>query len=157
MRLLSSVFLLALCASTAAAYRGQPPAGRAGEPPDGRTCAACHSDFALNSGDVTLGLIDEATGRAFTSYEPGIAYERHHWSRRVGQLGAGCKRHCATHGAKPGGLQQRARLIALPHLAQQDAVCARVGGGQRISRQDISRSLDNCAGPPFRLRGELVM
>jgi hypothetical protein len=67
--------LLALFAVNAAAYRGSPPPGRAGDPPNGRTCQACHGDFALNSGDVALALIDEAAGIAFTSYEAGIAYD----------------------------------------------------------------------------------
>jgi len=75
MRTSLALLSLILAAPTANAFRGAPPTGRAGEPPDGRTCAGCHSDFSLNSGDVTLSLTDESSGTPMSGYEPGISYD----------------------------------------------------------------------------------
>ena len=72
---LSLFLLILLAAGPASAFRGSPPTGRANEPPDSRNCTGCHGDFALNSGDVTIALVDEITGMVRTNYEPGIAYD----------------------------------------------------------------------------------
>lgn len=72
---LALALLALLAAGEAAAFSGSPPIGRANDPPDGRNCTACHGDFALNSGDVTLSLVDEITGMVRGTYEPGLAYD----------------------------------------------------------------------------------
>lgn len=42
--------------STVHAWSSGPPDGYAGDPPDRRTCVACHNSFALNSGQGSLNL-----------------------------------------------------------------------------------------------------
>jgi hypothetical protein len=71
-----AVALVALAAAPPLmAYPDTPPVARAGDPPANATCDAlgCHSQFALNAGDVTLALLDAATRTPVGGYEPGAA------------------------------------------------------------------------------------
>jgi len=57
------------------AYPNGPPPARAGDPPAHATCNSigCHSQFVLNSGNVTLQLLDAGTRAPVVAYQPGAA------------------------------------------------------------------------------------
>lgn len=66
--------VLLLAAGSARAFSGGPPPLRAGDPGSFTCHESCHDELALNSGDVTLELLDPALV-AFTEYEPGVTHE----------------------------------------------------------------------------------
>lgn len=91
--LLACTALWLVPAGTASAYPDGPPDGFCGVPPLALSCAVCHGDFDVNSGDGSLELLGLPP-----EFEPGVWYDltvrvqdpgQHEWGFEAAALDPG--------------------------------------------------------------------